>query len=50
MVKNQSSGAGNDACLIPGLGTTMPHAAGQLSLLATATEPESCNERSRMCN
>ena len=41
MVKNPPSDAGNDAGLIPGWRTKIPHAVRQLSLLATATEPES---------
>ena len=38
MVKNLPSSAG-DTSLIPGWGTKIPHAAGQLSLLAVTTEP-----------
>ena len=38
MVKNLPSNAGNTG-LIPGWETKIPHAAGQLSLLAAATEP-----------
>ena len=54
MVKNQPSNAG-DVGSIPGLETKIPHAAGQLSLCATTTEPTHrkeepmChNERSHM--
>ena len=39
MVKNLPSGAG-DAGSIPGRGTKIPHAAGQLGLRTTTTEPE----------
>ena len=38
VVKNLPCNA-EDAGLIPGLGTKIPHAAEQLSLQATATEP-----------
>ena len=38
MVKSLLSSAGN-AGSIPGQGTKIPHAAGQLSLYATTTEP-----------
>ena len=38
MVKNPPSNA-RDTGLIPGRGTKIPHAAGQLSLHTTATEP-----------
>ena len=38
VVKNPPSNAG-DAGLIPGRGTKIPHAAGQLSPHATTTEP-----------
>ena len=38
MVKNLSCNAG-DAGSIPGEGTKIPHAAGQLSLRAATTEP-----------
>ena len=38
MVKNLPSNAG-DTSLIPGWGTKIPHASGQLSLLAVTTEP-----------
>ena len=39
MVKNLPSNAG-DTGLIPGQGTKIPHATGQLSLRVAATEPE----------
>ena len=42
VVKNLPCNAG-DASLIPGLGTKIPHAAGQLSLQAIATEPTQYN-------
>ena len=38
MVKNPSCDAG-DASSIPGRGTKIPHAVGQLSLRAATTEP-----------
>ena len=38
MVKNPSCNAG-DTSSIPGQGTKIPHAAGQLSLCTTTTEP-----------
>ena len=38
VVENPSCNAG-DAGLIPGRGTKIPHATGQLSLRATTTEP-----------
>ena len=44
MVKNPSSNAG-DAGLIPGQGTKIPHAAGQLSLRATTIEPANSGAR-----
>ena len=44
MVKNPPSNA-EDAGSIPGRGTKIPHAVGQLSLRATTTEPA----RSRAC-
>ena len=44
MVKNPPSNAG-DVGSIPGRGTKIPHAAGQLSLRATATELAHLNER-----
>ena len=46
MVKNPPSKAG-DAGLIPGWGTKIPHAAGQLSLHATTTELACFNERAQ---
>ena len=42
MVKNRSCNAG-EARSIPGRGTKMPHAAGQLSPCATTTEPSRHN-------
>ena len=42
VVKNPPSNAG-DAGLIPGRGTRIPHASGQLSPQATTTEPTSHN-------
>ena len=47
VVKNPPSNAG-DAGSIPGRGTKIPHATGQLSLRASTREPSRCNERSRM--
>ena len=47
VVKNPSSNAG-DAGLIPGQGTKIPHAAGQLSPRATTIELTHLNERVRM--
>ena len=44
MVKNLPSNAG-DTSSIPGRGTKIPHAAGQLNLHATATELTCLNER-----
>ena len=44
MVKNTSCNA-RDAGLIPGQGTKIPHAAGQLSPRATTREPARHNER-----
>ena len=41
-VKNPPSNAGG-AGLIPGQGTKIPHAAGQLSLHAAITEPAACH-------
>ena len=35
-----------DMGLIPGLGTKIPHALGQLSLCSATTEPVLCNKRS----
>ena len=46
VVKNPSSNAG-DVGSIPGWGTKIPHAAGQLSPLATITELVHLNERAR---
>ena len=43
MVKNLSYNAG-DAASIPGQGTKIPHALGQLSLRAKTTEPARLNE------
>ena len=42
VVKNPPSSAG-DPGLIPGQGTRIPHAAGQLSPRTTTTEPECLN-------
>ena len=42
MVENLPANAG-DAGLIPGQGTKIPRAAGQLSLRATTTEPGHLN-------
>ena len=42
VVKNQPSNAG-DMGSIPGRGTKIPHAAGQLSLHAATTEPTHLN-------
>ena len=47
MAKNLPSNAG-DAGSIPGRGTKIPHAAGQLSPRATTTELMHCNGKSRM--
>ena len=47
MVKNPPYSAG-DAGSIPGQGTKIPHAAGQLSLCATTTELVCLNERARV--
>ena len=41
MVNNPPSNAGFDADSIPGQGTKVPHAAGQLSLSTATTEPVS---------
>ena len=46
MVKNPPSNAG-DVGSIPGRGTKISHAGGQLSPRATATEPVHLNERAR---
>ena len=45
VVKNPPSNAG-DAGSIPGRGTKIPHAAGQLSPHATTTEPAHCKLQS----
>ena len=42
VVKNPSCNAGH-ASSVPGRGTKIPHAVGQLSLCATTTEPVSHN-------
>ena len=42
MVKNMPSNAG-DAVLIPGQGTKIPHATGQLSPCSTITKPTHFN-------
>ena len=47
VVKNPPSNAG-DAGSIPGLGTKVPHAVGQLSPRATTIELTLLNERARM--
>ena len=47
MAKSPSCNAG-DAGSIPGLGTRIPHAAGQLSPCATPREPTCCNYRAHM--
>ena len=47
VVKNSPSNAG-DPGLIPGWGTKIPHAAGQLSPCATTTELVRLKERARM--
>ena len=47
MVKNPSSNAG-DAGLIPGGGTKIPHAVGQISLCTTTTELARLKERAHM--
>ena len=47
MVKNLPSRAG-DVGSIPGQGTKIPHAAGQLSLCATTTELSFLNERAHV--
>ena len=44
MVKNLFSNAG-DKDLIPGQGTKIPHAMGQLNLHAVTTEPKHHNQR-----
>ena len=47
MVKNLPSNAG-DTSLIPGQGTKIPHATGELSPRATTTELVRLNKRARM--
>ena len=47
MVENLPSNAG-DVGSIPGQGTKIPHATGQLSPHATATEPAHLKERARV--
>ena len=47
VVKNLPSNTG-DLFLIPGWGTKIPHDSGQLSLLATTTEPALGNQRPLM--
>ena len=47
VVENPPSNAG-DVGSIPGRGTKIPHAVGQLSLPATTTELMCLNERARM--
>ena len=47
VVKNLPSNEGHVG-LIPGRGTKIPHAAGQLSLRTTTTEPACRNERSHV--
>ena len=47
MVKNLPSNAG-DVGSIPGRGTKIPHAVGQLSLRVTTTELARLNKRARM--
>ena len=49
MVENLPSNAG-DAGSIPGRGTKVPHAAGQISLCATTKDPACCNEVPTCCN
>ena len=44
MVENLPCNSG-DASSIPGWGTTIPHATGQLSLHTTTKEPACCNYR-----
>jgi len=44
VVKNPPFNAG-DAGSIPGQGTELPHAAGQLSLHTTTREPARCSEK-----
>ena len=47
MVKNLACKAG-DPGLIPGWGTEVPHAKGQLTPFTTTNEPVHCNNRSYM--
>ena len=47
VVKNRSCNAG-DAGSVPGWGTKIPHATGQLSLRATTTEPACHNQRAHV--
>ena len=47
VVKNPPSNAG-DVGSIPGQGTKIPHATGQLSPRATTTEPAHLNERAHV--
>ena len=47
VIKNPPSNAG-DAGSIPGRGTKIPHAAGQLSLRTTTTELVCLNEKARV--
>ena len=47
VVKNLPSNAG-DVGSIPGRGTKIPHAVGQLSLCTTTTEPTRLNQRARV--
>ena len=47
MVKNSPSNAG-DTGSVPGRGTKIPHATGQLNLRSTASEPVHRNASSRM--
>ena len=49
VVKNQSSNA-EDASLIPGPGTKLPHALGQLSPHAATTEPMQHDREPEGCN
>ena len=49
VVKNLPCNAG-DMGLIPGWGTKIPHATGQLSLCATTRQPVLCNKDLACCN
>ena len=49
VVKNPPSNAG-DVGSIPGQGTKIPHATGQLSLCATTRQPVLCNKDLACCN